>query len=264
MNQPKPYVIIGTPFFGSQMSHLYALSVLKLQRACYQGGKVGFNLVSQLGDALIPRARQDIMTRFMGIPNATHLLFVDADVAFEPEQVFRLLEAGVDMAAGAYPDKALDLVRLEALAKANHHHPEAAALRYGFETEDPQKIEVKKGFAKVKRTGMGFTLIRRQVFTRMMERYPELKYSGALTVQDPLMGNPNRYALFDCMIDPKTHVYLGEDQSFCDRWTRMGGEIWVDLQSRLGHVGPMVFEGDLSSQIKPEFLPAPPPKRIVE
>jgi hypothetical protein len=31
----------------------------------------------------------------------------------------------------------------------------------------------------------------------------------------------------------------------------MGGEIWADLNSRLSHVGPYVFRGDLSSQFMP-------------
>ena len=43
-------------------------------------------------------------------------------------------------------------------------------------------------------------------------------------------------------------TYLSEDFAFCKRWTDMGGEIWADLKSKLNHVGPMTFRGDLSSQ----------------
>ena len=43
-------------------------------------------------------------------------------------------------------------------------------------------------------------------------------------------------------------TYLSEDFAFCKRWTDMGGEIWADLNSKLTHVGPMTFHGDLSSQ----------------
>jgi hypothetical protein len=65
----------------------------------------------------------------------------------------------------------------------------------------------------------------------------------------------NRYALFDCMID-ETGTYLSEDFSFCKRWSDLGGEIWADLDSRLSHVGPLVFRGDLSSQFMPAAEPA--------
>jgi len=54
--------------------------------------------------------------------------------------------------------------------------------------------------------------------------------------------------LFECMIDPATGTYLSEDFAFCKRWTDIGGEIWADLESRLDHVGPSVYHGDVSSQ----------------
>src|SRR6202035_5998356 len=65
---------------------------------------------------------------------------------------------------------------------------------------------------------------------------------------DALAGSPNRFALFECMIDQKTGTYLSEDFAFCKRWTDIGGEIWGDLESRLDHVGASIFHGDISSQ----------------
>jgi hypothetical protein len=50
------------------------------------------------------------------------------------------------------------------------------------------------------------------------------------------------------MIDPADGTYLSEDFAFCRRWTDIGGEIWTDLDSRLDHVGPSVFRGDVASQ----------------
>ncbi len=250
MNPFPPYIMIGSPCFGAQVNSIYAHSVLKLQKICYGRGDVGFNVLAQWGDALIQRARQDIVARFLANTPATHLLFVDADVGFEPEQVFRLLDLGVDVAAAVYPDKRLNLSRFEAMAKEGRLHLESAVLDYDFEVMDPEKIQTRDGFTKVRRVGMGFTLIRRAVFERMMKRYPELRYTGAFTMDDPLEKNPFRYAFFNCMIEPKTGIYLSEDHSFCRRWTDMGGEIWADLKSRLQHVGPLVFSGDLATQFQ--------------
>jgi hypothetical protein len=56
-----------------------------------------------------------------------------------------------------------------------------------------------------------------------------------------------RFALFECMIT-KDGTYFSEDFAFCKRWTDMGGEIWADLNSKLNHIGPMAFCGDLFSQ----------------
>ena len=52
------------------------------------------------------------------------------------------------------------------------------------------------------------------------------------------------------MIDQATGIYLSEDFSFCRRWTDLGGEIWADLESRLDHVGPATFHGDLATQFE--------------
>ena len=60
---------------------------------------------------------------------------------------------------------------------------------------------------------------------------------------------PERYALFDPLIDPVSGEYLSEDFAFCKRWTELGGEIWMDIHSRLDHVGAFVFRGDLSTQV---------------
>ena len=52
------------------------------------------------------------------------------------------------------------------------------------------------------------------------------------------VARDNLYALYECIIDPATGHYMSEDYSFCRRWRNMGGEIWVDLKSKLTHEGP--------------------------
>jgi hypothetical protein len=101
----------------------------------------------------------------------------------------------------------------------------------------------------VRFAGTGFLMIRRQVLERMCRHpaYASLRFFGEHS-HDALAGSPNRFALFECMIDPNTGTYLSEDFAFCKRWTDIGGEIWADLQSRLDHVGPSVFHGDVSTQ----------------
>jgi hypothetical protein len=51
------------------------------------------------------------------------------------------------------------------------------------------------------------------------------------------------------MIDPKIEGYLSEDAGFCRCWGELGGEIWVDSQNGLSHIGPL--SGDLASQLEP-------------
>jgi hypothetical protein len=77
-----------------------------------------------------------------------------------------------------------------------------------------------------------------------------LRYQHDHKPDDKQAGSEYRSALFNCMIDDATKVYLSEDFSFCKRWTDMGGEIWADLESRLTHVGTVSFRGDLATQFR--------------
>lgn len=233
----------------------YAGSLLKLQMACFQRG-VPLAVRMMGSDALITRARQNIVADFLANEIATHLLFVDADIGFEPEQVFRLMEFNVDVAAAIYPIKRIDWNKIQACADAKRLPLEASSLSYMIEFAE-QRVQVVNGFAKVQYAGTGFLMIKRKVLLDMIEHYPELKYGHDHKHEDRLAGSQWRSALFNCMIDKESGVYLSEDFSFCKRWTDMGGEIWADLQSRLTHVGTVSFEGDISTQF---MQPAPTPQ----
>lgn len=229
------------------VTDLYAGSLLKLQTACQQRG-VRMQVQMMGSDALITRARQNIVADFLANEAATHLLFVDADIGFEPEQVFRLLEFDADVSAAVYPIKRIDWAKVGAAVKAGRTPVDAAALSYLIEFTNPDQIEVDRGFTRVRFAGTGFLMIQRRVLVAMMERYPELRYGHDHKPDDKLAGSGFRYALFNCMIDETSGTYLSEDFSFCKRWTDMGGKIWADLESRLTHVGTVNFRGDLATQ----------------
>ncbi|HEX4749776.1 MAG TPA: hypothetical protein VH302_09560 [Bryobacteraceae bacterium] len=243
--QSQPFLVIGTPCYGRQVSDIYAASLLKLQLACVQRNIR--LLVHMLGsEALITRARQNVVAQFLANGEATHLLFVDADIGFEPEQVFRLLEFDEDAVAAIYPLKRLDWNKIATTASERESLP-ARSLSYLVRFPDDARVESRGEFAKVKYAGTGFLLLKRQMLLAMLDQYPELRYAHEHRPNDPMDGSPWRYALFNCFVD-ETGTYLSEDFSFCRRWTDMGGEIWIDLRSRLTHLGAVAFEGDLWTQ----------------
>ena len=246
----QPYLVIGTPCFGRQVTDLYASSLLKLVLAC-QRRDLRLQVQMSGSDALITRARQNIVAHFLGIEAATHLLFIDADIGFEPEQVFRLLDFDAPMTAAVYPIKRIDWEKVAALAQAGRAPLHKAALSYMVEFVDSGPIETRNGFAKVGYAGTGFLMIRREALVDMIAHYPELRYARDHKPNDKLAGSPWRSALFNCMIDSETGTYLSEDFSFCRRWTAMGGEIWADLESKLTHVGAVDFTGDMATQFSP-------------
>jgi hypothetical protein len=244
--QNQVNLVIATPCFGGQISALYAMSVFKLQTMIRSYAGFNLKILFKDGDALITRARASLVAQFLDDPASTHLLFIDADIGFAAEQVVRLIECGADMCAAVYPIKRIDWDRVRTTIGTERANPAAATLKYVFEVDDPGAVTERGGFVKVRYAGTGFLMIKREAIERMCARYPELKFKRDHSA-DAAIASDNRFALFECMI-AEDGTYLSEDFAFCKRWVDMGGEIWADLNSKLNHVGPMTFCGDLSSQ----------------
>jgi len=106
--------------------------------------------------------------------------------------------------------------------------------------------QIQNGFVEVLDGPTGFLMIKRHVFEKMIEKYPELNCKN-----DHQNRDLDEYcAVFDCMIDPDTRRYLSEDYAFCRRWQKMGGQIFADCMTVLGHVGNIRFQGSLEDRLK--------------
>lgn len=245
----RPHIVVATPCFGGNVTTVYTTSLLALQQACMQRQiDISFKLIG--GDALITRARNIAVQQFLATPTATHLLFIDADIGFSSEQVFALLAADKDVCGAIYPLKRLEWERIRAQAQAGVSDIRSSALSYVVDLLDPTQIPQREEFFRVRYIGTGFMMIKRDVFVRMAERYPETRFRTIHVGSNIDIAQAEAHAFFDCVIDPESGVYLSEDYTFCKRWLDMGGEIWADADSRLIHVGASAFEGDLMTMLR--------------
>ena len=243
----KPLIVVGTPCFGGMVSQDYTMSLLNLSAAATQNG---FDVaVVMLGnDALITRGRSAIVAKFLDNPATTHLLFVDADITFSVEHVTRLLKFDKDFVAGLYPAKIIDWQQLAQRFGHSKETLDESGLAYVGALCEGAEAKRENNFATGTYAGTGFQLIKRCVFERMIAAYPETKYKALHAFPRPSQPGTNLYALFDCMIDAETGVYLSEDFAFCRRWRAIGGEIWLDLESKLNHTGPHTFHGNAAAR----------------
>jgi hypothetical protein len=240
-----PNVLIATPCYGGLMTHVYVHSLLKLMGAAARYGFTA-GLLTSAHDSLITRSRNALVRSFLDSPAATHLMFVDADIGFEPDAIHRLLAFDVDVAAGMYPLKVVDWSKMSAAASAGMT-PEAlrlAGMHFVGVPCSGSEREERGGFVTGKYAGTGFMLIKRSAIERLVAAYPETRYRSMHTYPQPKTGLAPFYNLFDCMIDPESGEYLSEDFTFCHRFRRIGGKVWLDTQSRLRHVGSMEFRAD--------------------
>ena len=224
MTQESLSLFLATPCYGGQAHAIYMRSLLALRSAC---AARGLELAIELGggEALIGRGRAAMMAKFLA-SSAGRLLFIDADVGFSPDAVFRLLQSGFDVVGGAYPAKVQKPGR---------------PLRYEFEPlEGAAPPDTAEGFRQVATAGTGFMHISRAAAQRMADGYPDLHARLGDTHQ---VGVPAAAMVFDSLTHPVTGRYLADHQAFCHRWRALGGEVWLDAGSHLEHVGGVVHAG---------------------
>jgi len=240
----KPLIMIATPCYGGLVTQGYMESIINLMTYAARND-FDINLAMLGGDSLITRSRNKLVSTFLDAQKPTHLMFIDADISFQPEDVHRLLTFNHEVVAGMYPVKNFDWAQAkqrmnpdmseEKLAEAGLHF-------VGLPCPEKER-EQREGFVTGIYAGTGFMMIRRSCFERMVLAYPETKFDVAHTYPLPKDRSINQYALFDCIIEPGTNIYLSEDFTFCRRWRQIGGKIWLDPRSRLTHHGSYKFQG---------------------
>jgi hypothetical protein len=234
-------LFIATPCYEGNVTSEYVMSLLGLQRLLLQNG-IGYDVCFH-SDSLITRARNKIAGRFLRQQLYSHLLFIDADISFDPAAVLRYLAFDKDIVAGIYPIKELNIGELRRLPIDDDRAAEAASYNYSSNINIEEGNMPQNGFTLVDYAANGFMMIKRQALESMAAHYPELKY------QDDFTGSATEasYALFDTMIH-EGHS-LPEDYSFCKRWRDIGGDIWGDVASRFDHIGRFVYSGHVAALV---------------
>lgn len=189
-----------------------------------------FTLVDDIGNALIADCRGIIATKFYH-SDCDELIFIDSDVAWEEGALLKLVDYPVDLCAGIYP------TRTEPIKYCVHWLQERKEL-----WADPNT-----GLLEVEAVPTGFMKISRNCITKMIEAYPQQYYSDA--TEDNLY-----WPLFEHYVDQDKGWKYGEDYSFCYKWRKINGQVWVDPELTMGHIGNKLFEGNLGKFLKSRII----------
>lgn len=246
----KERIFIATPCYGGQLTEAYFRSVVRLLTFCNQHQiPIAFGTIAN--ESLVTRARNVLVAYFLH-SNFTRLMFIDADIEFQVEDVIKLIAHNKDVAVGAYPKKGVNWqritqsVRTKPTEQFNDRQIAAFgsdyAINFKFLNREQKQIAIENGLIRLHDGATGFMMIKREVIDKMIEAYPELKYNNDLNTPPEL--NPHFYAFFDTMIDEKDKRYLSEDYCFSRRWQALGGEIWLDPSISLNHYGSFNFQGN--------------------
>ena len=244
----KKSIFVATPMYGGMNHGLYMKSCLDLQGLCMQYGiQVKFSFL--FNESLITRARNYLVDEFLHRSDCTHLLFLDSDIHFDPNDVIAMLALDKDVIGGPYPKKAIKWTSVKAAVKRNPDI-EAQALEKvtGDYVFNPVKGTVHFNVSEpleVLEIGTGFMLVNRNVFYKFEKQYPQLRYKPDHVGQAHFDGSRYIHAFFDTVIDEKSERYLSEDYMFCQWWRNMGGQIWLCPWMRTTHIGTYHFQGDM-------------------
>jgi hypothetical protein len=218
-------LFIGLPAYDFKVSLKLAISLAKLAQHAPRHG-VDIQIGSICGCSVVSRARNLLVNDFLESDCDT-LLFIDSDINFEADDVFRLMawtaESGRDIVAGVPRTRSADKVYIADLDE------DAGSL-----TMDA------RGLVKAQRVATAFMMIRREVITSYVEQNPARQYfDGRLKKTVP--------CIFDFLLTEEG--YIGEDYLFCDQAQDRGFYIWVDPAIKLGHMGVQEYEGDFGADV---------------
>jgi hypothetical protein len=255
----KNKFFIATPCYGGQLMEPYFRSVIKTM-TFFNGHSIPLAFGTIANESLVTRARNVLLAYFLN-SDYTHLLFIDADIEFQVEDILKLYAHDKDVIVGAYPKKGVawqrikDNMQLSDNSTKTFSDKEIAAfgsdyaINFKFVDRDTKTIAVENGLIKLHDAGTGFMMIKREAIMKLIKAYPELKYNNDVQINNNQVDQ-HFYALFDTMIDPVDRRYLSEDYTFCRRWQEIGGDIWLDPSISLNHYGHFCFQGNPSAIIQ--------------
>lgn len=249
-------LFIATPMYGGQCAGMFARSCADLSAICAQHG-IPLQYYYLFNESLITRARNYCCDEFMR-SNAQHLMFIDADIGFNPQDIIALMalqyqnEDQYDIIGGPYPKKCISWEKIK------------HAVDKGVADEDPNVLEKfvgdfvfnpKGGQAsipisepvEVLEIGTGFMMVSKKAMQKFYDSYKDqYSYKPDHVRTEHFDGSREILQFFQAEIDPKSKRYLSEDYWFCQKAQEIGLKTWFCPWMRLQHVGTYIFGGSLA------------------
>ena len=225
----KTRVHICMPCYGGMLTEQCFMSFVKWGNACRQLG-IDWTVETMTNESLISRARNTLVAKFLSNPDSTHLMFIDADIGWEPWHLLALLNHDKDVVGGLYPMKTIPV------KWCVNGIP-------GAPDNDPN------GLLEVTKTGTGFMLIKREVFEKL-KGHPAVKpFANDIGLPKELDKHLKTY----CDTAVRENRYYSEDWTFCENWRDIGGQVWVDKRVLLRHTGTYTFAHDAQEKLVQDF-----------
>jgi len=250
----KRKLFLATPMYGGQCAGMFARSVADLTALCTHYG-IGLQMYFLFNESLITRARNYCCDEFVR-SDATHLMFIDSDIGFNPQDVIALLaladdDSEYDVIGGPYPKKCISWEKVKmavdkGFADENPNDLEKFVGDYVFNPKSGSGVIPINEPVEVLEIGTGFMMIKKQTLVKFAEKFPQYNYRPDHVRTEAFDGSREIMQYFQAEIDPKSKRYLSEDYWFCQKIQELGMKTWFCPWMKMQHVGTYIFGGSLA------------------
>lgn len=245
-------IYVCTPAYGGLLYSAHAQSVMALLSMARERG-VEVQYHNTINNSLIPVARNICVQKFLET-DFSHLMFIDADVEFQPHAVFDMLDLDLELVGGGYPRKNvnLDAVIDMYIRSKDRQRAKLAAYDQPINLPDMSCVVGIPGKAciQVRHLPTGFMMIERGVFAKVANlqstSLPNNNNYGFVTDYFPVgYSRESDMALED-------RVYQSEDFGFCDLAMSVGVQPYLYLKAVCHHWGTHRYEAFQYQAVVPE------------
>ena len=240
------HIVIATPMYGGMCTGNYVQSALgTLAVGSQYETALSFSFL--FNESLIQRARNLLVHQFLKLESATHLMFIDADIKWNPHDVFLMMQKDVDIICGLYPKKEINWNNVAWAAKNNI--PTERLKDYTgsvvvnlLEAIGPEGVKSDEPLP-INNGGTGFMLIKRRVFEKLAKKVK--KYRNDVNILSHEVITDEIAEFFPVYIEKESQRLLSEDYAFCQIARKAGFTIHAAPWVQLGHFGSYLFEGGM-------------------
>ena len=247
--ETKPVqLFIATPMYGGLCNGSYTVGLLT-SVGVFARNNISIQYAHMMNESLITRARNALAKDFLA-SDCTHLMFIDADVGFNAQDIIRMVHADKEIICGIYPKKEINWGDVAKAVQAGvppqelHKHTGAFVLNLidnatSLEGDVYTPMEIANG-------GTGFMLIKREVFEGLIGKVPTYT-NDMFTAIDTERKKEVINEFFTTSITEDDNRLLSEDYHFCMIARKAGFKVWAAPWAQLSHTGTYIFSGALPS-----------------
>ena len=231
------HLVIGTPMYGGMCTSEYTQSLLNLSESANKSD-VKLTTIFLGNESLIQRGRNTVAHHFMNLPDATHLLFIDADIKFRTEDIVKMIAADKSLIVGPVALKGYNWEEIRQAAVNGEDDIGRTGGVFNINKLPGIDMVDENTPFEIEHGGNAFMMIRRDVFETLKPHTP-IYTNGGRSLPDGV----EIYDYFRVEINKDTNHLLSEDYFLCHSYRQLGGKVWCAPWVETGHFGSHLFNG---------------------